>query len=96
MREMQSFHDIMAMICDPESDYVWRIDTNYDGLVSVQYIGFCPIDDRDVTLYDDISKIPDWMQHRVAALNMMPPHPTESSIYGVGRRIDDTVFWVVQ
>lgn len=94
--EQLHLHHELAMICAPDQDYIWRVEIHDTGLTEVRYIGFCPVDDSGVTMYDDLSDIPEWMQHRVAALHMMPANPNDSSIYGIGRRIDEGVYWVVQ
>jgi len=86
----------MRMICDPENDYIWRVELHDDGRAKVSYIGFCPIDDDAPKKYDALSDMPEWMQHRIAALYMMPPDPEESAVFGIGRRINDTVYWIVQ
>ena len=98
MRELyrSTRRNALHMICDPEKDYIWRIELHEGGSVTSKYIGFCPIDeDRDIE-YQDISDVPDWIQHRIAALRMMPPNPNDSVVYGVGRRVDESIYWVVQ
>ena len=89
-------YQLMEMICAPDQDYIWRVEIHDGGSTDVRYIGFCPVDNGDAKVYDDFADIPDWMQHRVAALCMMPPDPNTSSVYGVGRRINDNTYWVVQ
>lgn len=86
----------LKMICAPESDYVWRVHIKSDTSVEVKYIGYNPIDGKRSTVYATFDMIPDWMQGRIAVLRMMPPDPQESVVFGVGRRVSEDVYWVVQ
>jgi len=79
-----------------EADKTWRVELDVTGIVKVGYIGFIPIVTREVLSYDDLSDIPEWMQHRVAALRMMPPNPHESKVEGVGRRVNENVYWILE
>ena len=86
---------LLRMVCVPESDHVWRVKVNCDS-VSCSYIGFRTIDSATSVIYPDLEAAPDWVKDRVAVLRMLPPNPTDSMVFGVGRRIDDDIFWVVQ
>ena len=86
---------LMQMVCDPDADFIWRIEERNDGTVESMYIGFLPIDSSRVTHYNSGNDLPEWIKDRIAVLRMMPPKSTESVVFGVGRRIDTNIFWVV-
>lgn len=83
------------MICDPEQDRIWRLSQDERG-VHLSYIGFVKIESYVTKHYSTLDKTPDWVQDRVAVLRMMPKDPNTSVIFGVGRRIDETTFWIIQ
>jgi hypothetical protein len=45
-------------------------------------------------MYADTSKLPDWMQEKLAVLTMMSSKPPTEPVDGVGRRINDNIYWV--
>lgn len=86
----------LQMICHPDADFVWRIEENDDGSVECTYIGFCAIDSERTKTYTSSQELPEWIKDRVAVLRMMPPDPTKSVVFGVGRRVSESVYWVVE
>lgn len=52
--------------------------------------------DEPEGVYEDSSKLPEWVQDRIAVLSMMSTEPPTKFVEGVGRRIDENVFWVVE
>jgi hypothetical protein len=44
--------------------------------------------------YDSVDALPLWMQEKVALLMMTPLDKPTSEVEGVGRRIDDNVYWI--
>lgn len=86
----------MAMVCNPDTDFVWRIEECEDGSVKCIYIGFCPIDSERIKTYTTSQELPEWIKDRVAVLRMMPPDPNKSIVFGVGRRVSEDVYWVVE
>jgi len=46
--------------------------------------------------YTDPTSLPSWIQDRIAVLSMMSFEPPTKFVEGVGRRIDENVFWVVE
>jgi hypothetical protein len=44
--------------------------------------------------YDSVDTLPLWMQEKVALLMMTPLDKPTSEVEGVGRRIDDNVYWI--
>lgn len=86
---------VLAM-AKSDTDAVWRVEECSNGAVETMYIGFSPIDSDRVVLYEDSSELPEWIKDRVAVLRMMPCDPATSVVFGVGRRISEHVFWVVE
>ena len=94
--KMPGWADMLRMVCEPHEDYIWRVWIEPNGSVRVSYIGHCPIDTPRKAVYQTFESLPEWMKDRLAVLNMMPPNPTDSVVFGVGRRVDETTWWVVE
>jgi hypothetical protein len=97
---MDDMHSALArrslrMVCDDELDYPWRVTMQPCGAVHLSYIGYLPIDGPRAQSYNTIEDAPSWVQDRVAVLNMLEPNPHTSKVFGVGRRINGSVYWVV-
>ena len=86
----------LAMVCDPENDYVWRVDIHKDGGVTCKYIGYITIDTAQTVEYQSLQETPEWVQNGVAVLRMLPADIDLSLVKGLGRRISEDLFWVVQ
>lgn len=96
MREVKRSSNYLRVLVGPNNDYVWRVSIGEDGQLNVLYIGFAPIDTERELRYPDLSKAPIWMQDRVAVLRMLAEDSETSLIIGLGRRVNYSVFWVVQ
>jgi hypothetical protein len=88
--------DMVLEMAAADTDAFWRIEEFADGQVRSMYIGFAPIDSKRVIDYNSSSDLPEWVKDRVAVLRMLPCDPTNSVVFGVGRRISEHVFWVVE
>ena len=98
VREVQrspGWVSMLRMICDPESDVVWRV-TLGNPEVKMSYIGYVKRHSYRTIEYSSIDKTPEWVKDRLAVLNMMPANPNESVVRGVGRRVDQNTFWIVE
>jgi hypothetical protein len=79
----------------PPDDNIYRVQIEPDtGYVSVACIGLESIDALVDGIYADTSKLPDWMQEKLAVLTMMSSKPPTEPVDGVGRRINDNIYWV--
>jgi hypothetical protein len=96
LERRNSVMQALRMVCDPMQDYVWRVSIGLDNAIRSTYIGFCSIDGSRTYTYYPPETAPDWLIDRLAVLQLMPPDPESSVVFGVGRRIDDRVYWVVQ
>ena len=96
IRTLPGWVDMLHMVCEPYEDYIWRVVVSPDRSVVTNYIGYCPIDTEPRVEYQSFENLPEWVKDRIAVLNMMPPNPTDSVVFGVGRRVDETTWWVVE
>jgi hypothetical protein len=98
IRNHPGWRGMLQMICDPEQDVVWRVAFHANGSLNMSYIGYVKRrpHDYEVREYSSIDKTPEWVKDKLAVLNMMPPNPNESVVYGVGRRVDHRTFWIVE
>lgn len=79
-----------------DTDAFWRIEELSNGEVQSMYIGLGPIDSERIVMYNTTSDLPEWAKDRIAVLRMLPCDPTNSVVFGVGRRISEHIFWVVE
>jgi len=81
----------IGALCDPDKDYVWRLDTQ--GKI-LSYIGYHPSPGNTRPgVYENLDTLPEWLKDRVAVLRTLRESKT---LYGYGRRIGDAVFWIVE
>jgi len=64
--------------------------------IEVVCLGIDSVDKEVEGTYAGMSKLPMWMQERVAVLSMMKVDPPQTTIEGIGMRVDDSVYWVVK
>lgn len=78
----------------PHDDNVYRVYVNpHTNAVEVSCIGM-EVDSVVSGEYDSVDTLPLWMQEKVALLMMTPLDKPTSEVEGVGRRIDDNVYWI--
>ena len=87
--------NMLRMICEPESDVVWRV-TLGNPEVRMSYIGYVKRHSYKTIEYSTLDNAPEWVKNRIAVLNMMPANPNESVVRGVGRRVSYNTFWIVE
>lgn len=75
-----------------DDEEIWRVKIEAHK-VSALYIG---LDSKPTFEAPDMSGLPQWMQERVAVLAMLTQAPPTKPIPGVGRRITESVYWIVQ
>ena len=85
------------MSCDndlPHDDNVYRVYVNpHTNTVEVSCIGM-EVDSMVSGEYPSVDSLDLWMQEKVALLMMTPLDKPTSEVEGVGRRIDDNVYWI--
>lgn len=78
-------------------DNVYRVYVAPDTKsVEVVCLGIDSVDSEAEGIYDDTSKLPAWMQERLAVLSMMKVDPPQTKVEGVGMRVDQNVYWIIK
>lgn len=76
---------------------LWRV--TYEVGVPIHAVSIdLPVSDEDGTehTFPSWEDLPEWMQDRIRALGMITGKPPTGWIDGIGRRMSDTVYWVVE
>lgn len=82
---------------DGGMDNVYRVYVNPNTKsVEVVCLGIDSIDSEAEGIYEDTSKLPAWMQERLAVLSMMKVDPPQTKVEGVGMRVDEHVYWIIK
>lgn len=74
-------------------DKIYRVHIGDDG-VSIFCFGINMLDPQAEGEYDSVDDLPKWVQDRIAVLMITPAEPPTYEVEGVGRRIDENVYWV--
>lgn len=81
----------------PILDKTYRVLVNLDtGKVEVVCLGIDSVDHEAEGIYEDSTKLPMWMQEKLAVLNMIEVNPPQEEVAGVGIRIDHNTYWIVK
>ena len=76
-------------------DTVYRVVlSNETKLVHVISFGMERVDVSPERVYNSVNDLPKWMQEGVALLMMTSAKPPTEEVDGVGRRIDETTYWL--
>jgi|TARA_R110000782_G_scaffold166916_1_gene258905 hypothetical protein len=80
------------------AQYTYRVEVDKDGrgahVMSLPDMGdVYPINLSD-GYYEPLDSLPTWMQERLVVLSTMPHEPPTEPVRGIGKRIDENVFWV--
>jgi len=78
-----------------ENVYRVMVDPN-TGCVEVVCLGIDSVDSEAEGTYSDTSKLPQWLQEKLAVLAMIKVDPPQTKVDGVGMRVDDDVYWVIK
>jgi hypothetical protein len=79
----------------PQDDNIYRV-VIYPRTksASVSCFGMEGVDMTVEGVYDSVDELPEWMQRKLAILNMFRVAPPMRTVEGIGRRIDKDTFWV--
>ena len=78
-------------------DKTYRVLINLDtGKVEVVCLGISNVDHEAEGIYQKVEELPMWMQEKLAVLNMMEVNPPQEEVDGVGIRIDESTYWVIE
>ena len=76
-------------------DTVYRVVlSNETKLVHVISFGMERVDVSPERVYNSVNDLQKWMQEGVALLMMTSAKPPTEEVDGVGRRIDETTYWL--
>lgn len=76
-------------------DTVYRVVINDETkLVHVISFGMERVDVSPERVYNSVNDLPEWMQEGIALLMMTSAEPPTNEVDGVGRRIDETTYWL--
>ena len=76
-------------------DTVYRVLLNDETkLVHVISFGMERVDVSPERVYNSVNDLPEWMQEGIALLMMTSAEPPTNEVEGVGRRIDETTYWL--
>lgn len=86
-----SAHPTVRMLLEKDAA-IWRISFDPSGAVSRMYVGF---PDREyATITTTPENLPEWVQERIAALNVFGDNLPTPYVDGVGRRLNATTYYV--
>ena len=79
----------------PHDDNIYRV-VIYPNTKSVliSCFGMEGVDVAVEGAYDSVDELPEWIQRKLAVLNMLKVKPPMQTVSDVGRRIDEHTFWV--
>jgi len=79
----------------PPDDNIYRV-VIYPNTKSVLVtcFGMEGVDTAIEGAYDSVDELPEWIQRKLAVLNMLKVNPPMIAVSDVGRRIDENTFWV--
>jgi len=87
---------IMLLHNTPD-DKLYRVQVQRDtNNIEVTCIGIARVDAKAEGMYCSVDALPKWVQERLAVLMVASHKPVTTFIDGVGRRIDETTYWIVQ
>ena len=92
---------LRAMVCSmsydndsPHDDNIYRVCIDpHTNAVEVSCIGM-EVDSAVSGEYSSVDDLPLWAQEKIALLMMTSLDKPTSEVKGVGRRIDDNVYWI--
>ena len=78
-------------------DKLYRVQVHDDtNTIEVSCIGMDKVDAEAEGMYCSSDDLPTWLQERLAVLMVTDWKPITPVIKGVGRRIDETTYWVIK
>jgi hypothetical protein len=78
---------------DVNDDKLYRVVIR-EGRVEVMCFGVDLLDPQAEGEYDSVDDLPKWVQDRLAVLMITSAKPPTVEVDGVGRRIDENVYWI--
>ena len=80
---------------EPTPDTLHRVSIREDmNTVDVLTLGMC-VDDPMDGVYT-LEQLPVWMQEKISVLAICDPTPPNESIKGVGKRVNESTYWIYE
>ncbi len=95
-RPVYRARNTVRMVCDEHVDRLWRVEGGPDDKWLVEYIGYVPHAGPAFREYQSSTDFPMWLKERIAVLSMLDTDPHGSIVWGVGRRVNTYIYWVVE
>jgi len=93
-----AIHRLLKMLTDEHDSNIYRINISKTvsggNSIHVICIGMEKVDAYLEGVYDDLNELPQWMKERIAVLSMLTTEPPTEDVKGIGRRINETTYWV--
>ena len=81
----------------PRFESTYRVVVNLDtGAAEVVCLGIDRVDAEGEGIYDSTNDLPKWMQEKLAVLSMIEVNPPQTEVVGVGMRIDENTYWLLE
>ena len=84
-------HPTVRMLLEKDAA-IWRISFDPSGAVTRMYVGFP--DRENTTITTTPENLPEWVQERIAALNVFGDNLPTPYVDGVGRRLNANTYYV--
>ena len=79
----------------PHDDNIYRVCVDPEtNVVEISCIGINRLDTALEDTYVSVDALPEWVQKKLALLMMTSPVPPTHGVAGVGRRMEDNIYWV--
>ena len=79
----------------PHDDNIYRVCVDPEtNAVEISCIGINRLDTALEDTYVSVDALPEWVQRKLALLMMTSPVPPTHGVTGVGRRMEENIYWV--
>ena len=86
-------HRRMVQMLKAKDKDLWRVHFRTSGTVELLFIGLHG-DNSTLDTFEGADALPDWVQNRLAALNIFGDNYPTDYVEGVGRRINRSTYYV--
>jgi len=92
-KETGVFPPVAAMTMSMSNE-AWRVEIKPSGAVELLHIGMEGRKYPNTTVYPTEDDVPEWVADRLSMLRMLTDSDPTSYVNGVGRRVNEKVFWI--
>jgi len=87
-------HGRMVQMLRAKGKDLWRVQFKDSNTLEVLFIGLTVNDESGLSTVEALGDLPEWMQRRIAALNIFGDDYPTDYVDGVGRRINRTTYYL--